>query len=101
MKTNRGDLLQLSMISDELVFAACERLIRGEGPSTIAVWLQKQGVKCSREQIYGLVRRGMQRGFVQLVSPPQVEIERQLGRRWPVEFRVVSVSPDDTDVNAL
>ena len=57
--------------SDELVFAVCERFLRGERASSIADWVKKAFDRpdFQRTQIYPLLGEGIRRQFFQLFPP--------------------------------
>jgi DNA-binding transcriptional regulator LsrR (DeoR family) len=88
-------------LRDELVFAVCERFIKGEDPATIAkrlnheMDLERRGVKLTRERIYPLVREGVPLGYILLCPPIHRSLSQRLADRYRVEdatrIRVVSI----------
>lgn len=80
---------------DEIIFAVCEKLIRdGERPTEIASWVTGRGFPCSREQIYGIFSRGIEKGFLRLSPTPEIELARSLMQKYHIDFTVLKVRPD-------
>ena len=54
-------------LPDEIIFEVCEKLVKdGERPTEIASWVTGRGFPCSREQIYSIFSRGIEKGFLRL-----------------------------------
>jgi len=82
-------------LPDEIIFAVCEKLIKnGERPTEIASWVTGRGFPCSRERIYSIFSRGIEKGFLQLSPPPEIELARSLMQKYHIDFTVLNVGPD-------
>ena len=82
-------------LPDEIIFAVCEKLIKdGERPTEIASWVTGRGFACSREQIYSIFSRGIEKGFLRLSPPPEIELARSLMQKYHIDFTVLNVGPD-------
>lgn len=69
---------ELQRMSDEIVFAACERLISGMKPTEIRDWLRERyRRRFTREQIYPMLEEALRRNYV-LLCPPE---ERALAKK--------------------
>lgn len=78
--------------SDLEIFQVCERFFqsRGENLKAISDWLQSQGhPTATRETVYPLVRKGLDRGFIRLIPPQDQTLQQELSIRYPfIDFRV-------------
>ena len=82
-------------LPDEIIFAVCEKLIKnGERPTEIASWVTGRGFPCSREQIYSIFSRGIEKGFLHLSPPPEIELARSLMQKYHIDFTVLKLKPD-------
>ena len=82
-------------LPDEIIFGVCEKLIKnGERPTEIASWVTGRGFPCSREQIYSIFSRGIEKGFLRLSPPPEIELARSLMQKYHIDFTVLNVGPD-------
>ncbi len=72
--------------SDELVFAVCERFLRGERASDIAEWVRKAFDRpdFQRTQIYPLLGEGIRRQFFQLFPPLNRVLARKIKETYGV-----------------
>src|ERR1700685_3193185 len=66
-------------ISDDLIFRAVQKLIKGLSATTVAEFLSKEtGETFSREQIYPLLGRASELGFLTLREPADQGIAREI-----------------------
>lgn len=79
-------------LSDELLFAVCEKFLNLEKPTQIAEWVEENGPPCTREQIYPLVHKALKQDFVRLNPPRDLLMAQQLVQKYPqaADVRVVS-----------
>lgn len=93
--------------SDELIFAVCERFLRGEKAARIAAWVQRE---CNRPdfrrtQIYPLLGAAIRKGFFQLFPPVELDMSKQIRQVYklphqdPDAVRVVNVRDQQTHVH--
>ena len=68
---------------DDIIFNVCERFLDRKGATDIAKWLDSQGFRCTREEVYPLVSEGMRRGYLQLCPPPEMALGHRLGLVYP------------------
>ena len=85
-------------ITDELVFQVVEKIVEGKKATQIANEMQAQGVTLNREQVYVLLNRAVERGFLRLCAPLDHTLTSRLSERYPqAHVRVVNV-PDGSNV---
>ncbi|MCS7237397.1 MAG: sugar-binding domain-containing protein [Thermoguttaceae bacterium] len=78
--------------SRELIFAVCERFLRGEKAASIARWVQRHCQRPSfrRTQIYPLLGAASRLGFFQLLPP----LERQLAADLRAVYKLPHQDPE-------
>lgn len=70
-------------ITDVDLFTVCEKFLHdGEGATAIRDWLKEKDYDVTREQVYALIARGIDRGLVRLCPTRAMEMERWLVRRY-------------------
>ena len=85
---------QAPELSDELLFAVCEKFLGLEKPTQIAEWIENHsGTACTREQVYPLIHQALKRGFLKLNPPKDFLMAQRLVQKYPQagDVRVVSV----------
>ncbi len=93
--------------SDELVFAVCERFLRGEKAARIAEWVRRacQRPRFRRTQIYPLLGAAIRRGFFQLLPPFQFDLGAKIRKAYdlphqdPDSIKVVNVRDHEPHVH--
>lgn len=77
---------------DYILVEVVQRFLAGETTDDIADWLRTaHGLDVSREQIYPMLRIAIQRGYFQLLPPPNYDVGLHLAARY-------GKSPDDIQV---
>lgn len=74
---------QEPFLPEDYVFFVCERFLNGEGATNVARWLEGEGYTVSREQVYALVKKGIDLGYVKLCPPPHMMLTRKLATIFP------------------
>jgi hypothetical protein len=71
---------------DELVFAVCERFLRGEKASKIAKWVRESFERrdFQRTQIYPLLGEGIRRQFFQLFPPLNIALASEIKKIYGI-----------------
>jgi len=80
-------------VSDETVFAVIDRFIRKkESANQIVSWLAaERGIRLSREQIYPIMKKALERGFITLTAPESAELAQRLIDRFDFGGEYVGV----------
>ena len=71
------------IVPEDYIFFVCERFLNQEGATNIANWLQSEGFTVSREQVYALVKQGVDLGYVKLCPPPDMILTQRLASVFP------------------
>ncbi len=87
-------------VSDDVVFAVCDRFMVGDKVTDIASWVAREkGVAFNREEIYPLLSEGRTRGLIRLIPPTEATIAQRIrdllaknqSRAWPGRITVANL----------
>ena len=75
------------MVSDEIVYAVCQRFLIESNATDVVKYLQKtipgpETDGLTREKIYPILRQGVLRGFVSLTPPENFSLATRLTDRY-------------------
>jgi DNA-binding transcriptional regulator LsrR (DeoR family) len=85
---------KIAALSDEIVFAVCERFLAGEGATQIAGWLREdKKLAVNRETIYPILAEARRRNYLLLRAPEAHRVAQRLADRYDLALGALRVVP--------
>lgn len=89
-------------ITDDVLFQVAEKIAAGKKATQVSEEMKALNISIGREQVYNLLAKAVDRGFLRLCAPLEHTVTSRLAERYPqTHFRVANVSTKNTAVERV